>query len=654
MEGQWLSVTDINFKCQILALGVVAIIIYDFIRSKRLPLRSTRLFGFFLAMGAFNLVTDIVTYYTLLNYKLVPPVLNRVLHILFIGSIELMPAILFLYVFYLYGIRKSFRKWQVALFVIPFILAAVGSAFAPIYYHVDEHGAYSYGPMVYILYASITVYIVCVYALLLCKSKKHYHSDVVADYRKGRITVAVGLGIWIDVALIQFITKYILISSMGISLMLLYIYLSFENPKRYADEETDTLNRRAFHIMIPEMLARSGKFWLLNFTIDDNEQISKSMGYDQMKVILRTVAERLKTAVPGARFYHSRSNTLSMFVTDREEVDALLKRAGSANFDIEYGTGAFTPQYHITVMECPKYGETPDEIYDTLDYTLTHHHHHENGKVFWIDENTIKDKNYRKQVLAVLTKSVNDRAFNVVYQPIYSTAEKRFASAEALVRLQDCGKLGFISPEIFIPIAEQQGMIAEIGSIVFEKVCSFAAENRLWEKGIRYIEVNLSGMQSVDPSLPAQLSSVMQKYGIDPKFINLEITETASIDGGELLDTNMKRLRSLGCHFSMDDFGTGYSNLAQMAKVRFELVKLDKSLIWPAFGENPEEPMVILNSCIAMILQLGSHIVAEGVETKEQAQFLAEHGVHYLQGYFYSKPVPGEVFLEKLSAQISC
>ena len=650
MGEQWLSFTDINFKCQILALGVVAIIIYDFIRSKRLPLRSTRLFGFFLALGAFNLVTDIVTYYTLLNYKLMPPTLNRVLHILFIGSIELMPVILFLYVFYLYGIRKSFRKWQVVLFVIPFILAAIGSAFAPIYYHVDEHGAYSYGPMVYILYASITVYIVCVYALLLCKSKRHYHSDVVADYRKGRITVAVGLGIWIAVALIQFITKYILISSMGISLMLLYIYLSFENPKRYADEETDTLNRRAFHIMIPEMLARSGKFWLLNFTIDDNEQISKSMGYDQMKLILRTAADRMTTVLPKSRFFHSRSNTLSMFLSDREQVDALLKRAGSADFAVPFGNGTFKPQYHITVIECPKFGSTPDEIYDTLDYVLRHHHHHENGKVFWINEDTIKDKNYRKEVLALLTRAVHTKAFNVVYQPIWSTKENCFASAEALVRLQDCGDLGFISPEIFIPMAEEQGMIDEIGSIVFENVCSFAAENKLWEKGIHYIEVNLSGMQSVDPSLPAQLSSVMEHYGIEPKFINLEITETASIDGGELLDANMRRLRSLGCHFSMDDFGTGYSNLSQMAKVHFELVKLDKSLIWPAFGESPEEAMVILNSCIAMILQLGANIVAEGVETEEQAKFLAEHGVRYLQGYFYSKPVPGESFLEKINA----
>ena len=159
-------------------------------------------------------------------------------------------------------------------------------------------------------------------------------------------------------------------------------------------------------------------------------------------------------------------------------------------------------------------------------------------------------------------------------------------------------------------------------------------------------------MQSVDPALPAQLMSVMHKYGIQPKFINLEITETASIDGGEMLDVNMKRLRSLGCHFSMDDFGTGYSNLAKMAKVHFELVKLDKSLIWPAFGENPGEPMVILNSCIAMILQLGAHIVAEGVETQEQADFLTEQGVNYLQGYYYSKPISGDTFLEKLSAAV--
>lgn len=648
--NEWLDITRVSFRVQALALAVVVLLILDYLKSKKLPLRSTLVFGCFLFVGAFNLVMDMVTYYTLLNYQMVPSALNRFLHILFIGSVELMAMLIFIYVFYLYGAQKRFSVCQIILCVVPFLLAAIGSAVMPIEYVVDERGCYSTGMAVYLLYASIIIYIMLTCVLLFRKNNDRLHGDALADYNKARVTITIGLAIWVVVAGIQFITRYVLISSIGNSLMLLYIYLNCENPKRFADDETDTLNRQAFHIMVPEMLARKKTFWLLSFTVDDIEQISKSMGYDQMKLILRTAADRMTTVLPKSRFFHSRSNTLSVFLSDREQVDALLKRAGSADFAVPFGNGTFKPQYHITVIECPKFGSTPDEIYDTLDYVLRHHHHHENGKVFWINEDTIKDKNYRKEVLALLTRAVHTKAFNVVYQPIWSTKEHCFASAEALVRLQDCGDLGFISPEIFIPMAEEQGMIDEIGSIVFEKVCSFAAENKLWEKGIHYIEVNLSGMQSVDPSLPAQLSSVMEHYGIEPKFINLEITETASIDGGELLDANMRRLRSLGCHFSMDDFGTGYSNLSQMAKVHFELVKLDKSLIWPAFGESPEEAMVILNSCIAMILQLGANIVAEGVETEEQAKFLAEHGVRYLQGYFYSKPVPGEAFLEKINA----
>lgn len=651
MGGQWLNFFDISFRVQSLALAVVILLIIDFLKNKKLPLRSTVVFGCFLFVGAFNLVADFVSYFTLLNYQVVPGWVNRIVHIAFIGSLELLTVCLFLYVFYLHGAQKRLVKWQVILAVTPFVLAAVTSVFASIEYIVDEHGAYSTGLMVYILYGSIVVYVLAT-CVLLFRKNNNVSKESNADYARARITVAVGLGIWIVVALIQFITKYVLISSIGNSLMLLYIYLNFENPKRYADDETDTLNRQAFHIMVPEMLARRRTFWLVNFTVDDNDQISRSMGYDAMKVILRTAADRLRTVVPRSGFFHSRSNTLSVFVSDRDQLDALLKRAGTADFQVPWNNGTFKPQYHITIMECPKYGGTSDEIYDTMDYVMEHHRHHEKGHVLWVDEETIRNRDYSKQVLAVLTKAVQEKAFDVVYQPIWSTKENRFASAEALVRLQDCGDLGFISPEIFIPMAEQQGMIGEIGSIVFEKVCSFASENRLWEKGVNYIEVNLSGMQSVDPALPAQLMSVMHKYGIQPKFINLEITETASIDGGEMLDVNMKRLRSLGCHFSMDDFGTGYSNLAKMAKVHFELVKLDKSLIWPAFGENPGEPMVILNSCIAMILQLGAHIVAEGVETQEQADFLAEHGVNYLQGYYYSKPISGDTFLEKLSATV--
>ena len=133
----------------------------------------------------------------------------------------------------------------------------------------------------------------------------------------------------------------------------------------------------------------------------------------------------------------------------------------------------------------------------------------------------------------------------------------------------------------------------------------------------------------------------MQKYGIEPKFINLEITETASIDGGELLDMNMKRLRSLGCHFSMDDFGTGYSNLAQMAKVRFELVKLDKSLI-DYIGNSGGDQLI--RHAIALAKDLGMHVTAEGVEDEKQVAFLRRLKCDSIQGFFYSRPLSEQEF----------
>ena len=166
MGGQWLNFFDISFRVQSLALAVVILLIIDFLKNKKLPLRSTVVFGCFLFVGAFNLVSDFVSYFTLLNYQVVPGWVNRIVHIAFIGSLELLTVCLFLYVFYLQGAQKRLVKWQVILAVTPFVLAAVTSVFAPIEYVVDEHGAYSTGLMVYILYGSIVVYVLATCVLL--------------------------------------------------------------------------------------------------------------------------------------------------------------------------------------------------------------------------------------------------------------------------------------------------------------------------------------------------------------------------------------------------------------------------------------------------------------------------------------------------------
>ena len=647
---------ELNMKFQLLALAVIGIVIIDYTRSKRLPIMSTRIFGVFMVTAGVNILADIWSYYTLTHMSVVGEVHNRLAHQVLIGSLDIFVYLLFLYVYYLAGAQKRLQWLKLMLTFLPFLGAFGFAMFAPLHYVDDDIGSYAHGAMLNVFYLAICIYVVAIIVVLFRKNKAYSRasmSNILPSYRRAKVTILVGLAIWIAVTVVQFITKYWLISGIGVALMVLYIYINFENPREYTDSEINTFSQRAFHIMVPEMLARGKSFYLVNLYIDEVEQLHKVLGYEQTREIMRSAAKQIRSAMPGMRIYHSGSYVLSVFFDTREELDKLIMHSESWNFSHRtVDGGSVSLLYHISVMECPKYAATVDDVYDTLDYSMKDKEHHENGKIYFVTDEMVEKKNFRLAVLAVLTEAVKNKAFDVVYQPIYSAEKKCFASAEALVRLQDEQTLGYVSPEFFIPLAEEKGLIGEIGNIVFEKVCSFAAREKLWELGLDYIEVNLSGMQSVDLGLVAQLTGIMKKYGVRPEFFNLEITETASVDGGEMLRYNMDALRRAGCHFSMDDFGTGYSNLSQMAKVHFELVKLDKSLIWPCFDENAEEPSIILNSCIDMILQLGVKIVAEGVETREQAELLIEKGVAYLQGYYFSRPVGEEEFIAKVKAGV--
>lgn len=156
-------------------------------------------------------------------------------------------------------------------------------------------------------------------------------------------------------------------------------------------------------------------------------------------------------------------------------------------------------------------------------------------------------------------------------------------------------------------------------------------------------------MQAGEPHLAANYGAIMAKYDVPPSFFNFEITETAAVEAGDTTRDNMRRFIEMGCNFSIDDFGTGYSNLAQLAKLPYALLKLDKSLIWPCFNNDGEKSFVILESIVTMTKRLGKAIVAEGVETRAQADALERLGVCHLQGYVYSRPLPEKEYLEFIS-----
>lgn len=245
-----------------------------------------------------------------------------------------------------------------------------------------------------------------------------------------------------------------------------------------------------------------------------------------------------------------------------------------------------------------------------------------------------------------IRKAINNKSFQMYYQPIYSVKDNRFVTAEALIRLKD-DEVGFISPADFIPAAEKSGAIYEIGDFVIDSVFGFIEKTRPY--GVEYIEINISAMQCMNDSFVDEIKQKLTHFGVSNKSVNFELTESASSILEDVLKRTVTLLHAEGIEFSIDDYGTGYSNLHRIMSQPIKIIKIDRSLISEL---SDDKTRAVLADTIRMIKSIGIEIVAEGVETKETAQWLIDRGCDFIQGYYYAKPMPEEeylAFLEKTS-----
>ncbi|MBR1741262.1 MAG: EAL domain-containing protein [Lachnospiraceae bacterium] len=262
---------------------------------------------------------------------------------------------------------------------------------------------------------------------------------------------------------------------------------------------------------------------------------------------------------------------------------------------------------------------------------------------------------YQRKIMveAAIYKALENKSFEVYYQPIWDRENGNIHSAEALIRLKD-EELGFISPEEFIPIAERNGTIFDIGLFVFEEACRFYKEKNLQAQGIDYIEVNLSVIQCMDSNLVQNFNEILSQKDLEACHINLEITESAVTDNQGILKRTVRALDHMGIRFSLDDYGTGYSNISFMYDMPFTIIKIDKSILWkalhPQLGQGDYRARIMLEKTVSMLQEMKYQILVEGVETEEQKNLLEKMQCDYLQGYFFSKPLPADEFMDYLQA----
>ena len=265
-------------------------------------------------------------------------------------------------------------------------------------------------------------------------------------------------------------------------------------------------------------------------------------------------------------------------------------------------------------------------------------------EIVWFDDSMKEEQVWERRIEDDMEKALENHEFQVYLQPKYSTKNEVLAAAEALVRWIH-PVLGFISPGKFIPIFEKNGFILQLDDYMLSEVARLQAEWLEQGKKLVPISVNVSRAHFAEDNLAEHICSIVDKFSVPHEFIELELTESAFFDDKSVLLTTVRKLKDFGFKVSMDDFGAGYSSLNSLKELPLDIIKLDAEFFRSV--DDISRSNLIVGETISLAKKLGMEIVAEGIETREQVDFLAKQNCDLIQGFYFSKPLPIVEFEQK-------
>lgn len=634
-------VYEISFD--IAAIVIFLVLIVLFYGKKKSPYRYNIAFGALMIVSLITAIFDLIGAFMISYPDSVPMWASHTVNSIYLVFQNTATPIYALYIVLLTSVGKKMGYKKSLLLLIPYVsemFLILTTQWTGWIFYYDQNGVYLHGRLFPVLYVLVVYYFIFGEYFLIKYSKGLSFDKRLALFSFLPVS---GTGM-----LIQMNYPRYLIHPFGMTISMILLLFSVQNAEEILDSASGAFNEQAFGNTLENSLKMQQRFWFMGVNILNYELMEKSIGVERIDDILKRMVKYLNQINPKAIVGRLDEASFGVRLPDMpvsmiEELAERVLERSKTPFDDQQRDEYF--QVRLICIACPNEAETPEQIADIIN--------HLDGKseeqsVFFASNINQEERNKNFEIRRAIRSAIDEQKFEVYYQPIYSVQEQRIVSAEALIRLRD-EKLGFISPEIFIPIAEKEGYIIEIGNFVFESVCSFFQERNLSEYGIGYIEVNLSVVECMQHDLAKRLFDITNKYGIQPERLNLEITETATAGSTERLHNTMQRLVEDGFTFSMDDYGTGYSNIKAIHNLPFEYIKIDKSILWTSM-EN-EKAYTVLKNTFLLAKTLHKKIVMEGVETEEHIRRLLELGCDYFQGYYFSKPIPGDQFIQYLKEQ---
>ncbi len=625
---------NISFDIAAIILTLGLLLVYWLRRNY--PTKETKVFFAMAQANVLGSVFDIASAVAISNSQVVPPLLNCLLVVAYHVCNAVVAVCFLLYIFSVTGNINKWRHLRRAAYTLFDIVIAliVTTPVTHLLFYFSADGTYHHGPIFEALYvldfAIIVMAVVC-----LVGSRGRLNAFQIVPPVAACIVVVVA-------SVINMLVPYLLLQCFSISLVLTLVYEVSEANSKFMFSGSYCYNYRAFRDQMDCRIKKSDSFAVVGVGLRDISYYNGVMDYNVYQALFINIGNALRRRFGQRNTFCLRNGHFVIVCSIAKENEVVLDVADALN-GVEQPTGCnielnpcFAIMRHPGVVQSGR--EADDMMVSALDACVSD----PSNLIRTVDGTMLAQRRRQSEVALALREAIANKGFEMRYQPIRSVETGRFDSAEALVRLVDPA-LGFVSPDEFIPLAEANGMILEIGEQIMDMVCGFWRDANLAGLGVECMDINLSAVQCTKPGMADELLCKLKRYGVPASAVCMEVTETAILNNRAATDANLAKLHEAGVKLALDDYGTGYCAATNLFELPIDIVKVDKSLLWGAMKN--DNALAVLENVTGMCHSLDKLIVTEGVETPEMVNVLELLGVERLQGFYYSKPLTEDEYL---------
>jgi diguanylate cyclase (GGDEF)-like protein len=634
---------------EILSSLVIFIILVNSRDAKAIPSMRDKLFRFSLHYMIFCTIVNIISILSVYHFDKIPLWVNMLTNTAFFTLYPPLPVIFILYILlYVYESvpvehMERFRLFTIILIttVLAFLIIVVLNFSTGWIFSFDAEGNYIRGPLNQ-LSLVIAVFQIGVALVAIWLERKYLD----------RMFFKVIL--WMPplsfaIIVLQMLFPTIVLTGTAMMVAMLSVYLNFQTRRISIDDLTQFPNRDSFIVHIDQLKRHNRKAVVLLVSLDDFKFVNDTYGQKRGNLMLRAVAQGLQDLASHGQTYRYGGDEFAI-ISNGKHGQNLAESVRNRFGESWYVEGVSTRlRASMALLDLPFRPDPSIDPLNLLDHAIRTAKNRGKEQLVYCDSMLLRTIRRKNQLSERLLQAIEQETLSVDYQPIFSFSNKRMEMAEALLRWED-PQLGKVSPVEFIPLAEELGVIDELGRWVLEQTCAMLDEMRAGGIPIPSISVNFSGLQFSDPHVLKGIMDILDRYRIPTQTINIELTESSLIGTSfnEALAL-MNKLISNGLRLHLDDFGTGYSNLSRMVNLPFHCIKLDKSLLWSA--KKNEKMLKFVDSIIKIVGEMGFRFIVEGVETEDQVVYLKQITCDLVQGYYFSPPLPKEQFITYINAQ---